>query len=389
MQRRFPLIVGLFVSMALSSGATYWLLKPAFLPGTAPVGLAAQAGASTQTAAPTQAAAPTPTPIVHVLSPRKLPNAFEAGVMVLLYGNDPYLRPNVRHKLDYLAALGVNSVGLVFPIFQTNGRSTDVHADPTHTPSAEQMTVFIEEAHQRGFTVMMRPLLDEASLAPGGDWRGSIRPQPVDRWFAAYGDLMVSYATLAANNGVEAFDVGTELNTLEVYGPRWLQVIQRVRQAFSGQLTYSSISNTGYPTGFAAALDFLSIDAYYHLDVYDRATSAELEEAWQNGIAQLEQIATASGMPVVITELGTASRRGSYRAPSGANLGAPLDLEAQRAYYEASCNALRGRVRGLYWWYMSPYAPQAPLTDMGFDPTGKPAEAALAGCFQGVAATVR
>jgi sigma-70-like protein len=51
----------------------------------------------------------------------------------------------------------------------------------------------------------------------------------------------------------------------------------------------------------------------------------------------------------------------------------------------ASCNALRGAVNGLYWWYMSPYAPQAPLTDMGFDPTGKPAEAELARCFQGLA----
>ena len=383
MQRRFPW-VAVLLSVALSGAATYWLLKPALWPGTAPAEVAAHAAAPTAIATPTPAAGPTQKPFVEVRNPRKQASDFQAGVMMLLYGNDPYLEPNIRQKLDYMATLGVNSLGLVFPIFQTNGRSTDVHADPTRTPSAEQMTLFIREAHQRGFTVMMRPLLDEASLSAGGDWRGSIHPQPVDRWFAAYGDLMVTYANLAEANGVESFDVGTELNTIESYGPQWLQVIKRVRQAYTGLLTYSSISGMGYPTRFAGALDFISIDAYYPLNANAGATTAELEQAWQGGIAQLDRIAIDSGMPVVVTELGTASRRGSYRAPSSANLGLPLDLEAQRAYYEASCNVLRGAVRGMYWWYMSPYLPKAPLTDMGFDPTGKPAEAELTQCFQGL-----
>jgi hypothetical protein len=131
--------------------------------------------------------------------------------------------------------------------------------------------------------------------------------------------------------------------------------------------------------GFAKELDFLSIDAYYPLDVSASATAAHLEEAWGPGVAQLERIAAESGMPVVVTEVGTASRRASFRAPSAANLGAPLDLEAQRRYYEASCNALRGAVRGMYWWHMTPYIPDAPLNDMDFDPTGKPAEAELPG----------
>ena len=379
MQRRFPWVVVLGLCIALSGAATYWLLKPALLPATAPVDMAVHA------AGPPQTAAPTPRPFVQVLNPRTRATDFQAGVMVLLYGNDPYLTPNIRKKLDYLATLGVNSVGLVFPIFQTNGRSTDVHADPTRTPSAAQMTAFIQEAHKRGFTVMMRPLLDEASLAPGGDWRGSIHPQPVDAWFAAYGDLMVTYAKLAEANAVEAFDVGTEFNTIESYGDQWLQVIKRIRQAYTGPLTYSSISGMGYPTRFARALDFLSIDAYYPLDARTGATTAELEQAWRSGISQFERVATESGMLVIVTELGTASRRGSFRAPSAPNSGSPLDLEAQRAYYEAACNVLRGSVRGLYWWYMTPYVLPAPLTDTGFDPTGKPAEAELARCFQGVA----
>jgi hypothetical protein len=378
MHRNFLGVAVVTLLVALSGGATYWLLKPALTPTAAPVAVAAHA------AAPSGTVSPTATPFTRVQNPRKNPTDFQAGVMVLVYGNDPYFTLNIRNKLDYLASLGVNSVGLVLPIFQTSGRSIDVHADPTQTPSADIIKVFIAEAHQRGFTVMMRPLLDERSLAAGGDWRGSLHPQPVAGWFAAYGDLMVPYATLAEENGVEAFDIGTEFNTLESYGPLWLDVIKRVRQAYNGLVTYSSISSMGYPTRFAKALDFLSIDAYYPLDVSAAATAAQLEQAWRPGMAQLARIAAESGMPVVVTEVGTASRRASFRAPSSANLGAPLDLEAQRRYYEATCNALRGAVSGLYWWHMTPYIPDAPLTDMGFDPTGKPAEAELTQCFQGL-----
>jgi hypothetical protein len=232
---------------------------------------------------------------------------------------------------------------------------------------------------------MIRPLLEEGNLAATGDWRGSIRPQPVNAWFRAYGDLMVSYASLAEANGAEVLDVGTEFNTLESYGPQWLDVITRIRQVYSGLLTYSSVSGFGYPTQFARALDFLSIDAYWGLDANAGATVAELEQAWRPGIAEVERIASDSGMPVVITEVGTAARRASFRAPSSSTPGSPLDLEAQRSYYEASCNALGERVRGLYWWYMSPYIPQTPLTDPGFDPTGKPAEAEMTRCFKGLA----
>jgi hypothetical protein len=366
----------LLLLVALAGGASFVILQPVLAPAAAPI--QANALAATPAATPT----PTPTPLVHVLRPRTSASDFQAGVMILVWGNDPNFVTNIRLKLDYLARLRVNSVGMVFPIFQTNARSTDVHADLKDTPGADQITAFIREARQRGFTVMLRPLLEEGNLATSGDWRGSIHPQPVDAWFRAYGDLMVSYASLAEANGAEVFDVGTEFNTLEPYGPQWLDVIKRIRQGYTGLLTYSSVSGNGYPTQFFRALDFLSIDAYYGLDANAGATVEQLQQAWGPGVAEVKSIATGSGLPVVITEVGTAARRASFRAPSSSNSGLPLDLEAQRSYYAASCNALGETVRGLYWWYMSPYVPQAPLTDPGFDPTGKPAEAEITECFR-------
>ena len=383
----------LALCIALSGGATYGLLKPALLPQTTLLH-AASAGSTGGTTAelltpgplPQTTAAPTgkitPVPSARGAQAKTRISNYQAGVMVLIVGSDPSFVANIRRKFDYLASLGVNSVGLVFPIFQTNGGSTDVYADPKGTPSSGQIAVFVREAHKRGFTVMLRPLLDEGSLAASGDWRGSIHPQQVEAWFQSYGDLMVTYAALAKDQGIEEFDVGTEFNSLESYGTQWLQVISRVRQAYNRRLTYSSLAGHGYPSKFASGLDFLSVDAYFPLDAKAGATPAELEKAWTPWIGQLKGMATDSGLPLVVTEIGTASQSASYRAPWTAPLGGTLDLEAQRSYYEAACTVLNGMVSGLYWWYMSQYTAPAARTDTGYDPTGKPAEGEIARCFQ-------
>lgn len=369
MRRKLLLTAGLALLLGLTGLTTYSILKPVLAP-TGPVTAAAQA----------------PPPLVPVLNPRKQASDFQAGVMVLVYGNDPSFDFKVRQELNRLAALGANSVGLVFPIYQTTSQSADVHADPTKTPSADRIALFVRQAHQRGFTVLLRPLLDEGSLALDGQWRGTIQPTSVDAWFQAYQALILGYARLAQREHVDAFGVGSELNSLEADGGRWLRLISQVRQVYSGLVTYSSTSGNGYPASFVSALDFLGVDAYYPMAVQAGATAKELEVAWLPWIAELERIHAASGKPVAITEVGTPSRAGSYLTPWTLKPGAPLDLEAQSRYYQASCQVLSGVFPGLYWWYTNLDASTAPLRDTGYNPTGKPAELEIAKCFGGTRA---
>jgi hypothetical protein len=316
-----------------------------------------------------------------VLNPRERAADFQAGVMVLIYGNDPSFDVKVRQELNRLATLGANSVGLVFPIYQTTAQSADVHADPTKTPSPDRIALFIRQAHERGFTVLLRPLLDEHSLALDGQWRGTIQPKSVDGWFQAYQALILDYARLAQREHVDAFGVGSELNSLEAESERWLRLISQVRQIYSGLVTYSSTSGNGYPAGFASALDFLGIDAYYPMGVQAGTTVQDLELAWRPWTAVIEQIKAASGKPVAITEIGTPSRAGSYLTPWTLQPGAPLDLEAQSRYYQASCDVLAGVVPALYWWYATLDPSLTPLRDTGYNPTGKPAEREITKCF--------
>lgn len=316
-----------------------------------------------------------------VLNPRTSTSAFQAGVTVLVYGNDPAFVSKSRAVLDRLAGLGANTVSLAFPLFQSNWTASDVHADAAQTPTLDNMTSFIREAHRRGFTVMLRPLLDEQSLQPDGKWRGTISPKDPGAWFARYGAAIDPYARVAQANQVEIFDIGTELVSMQSDAAHWSSLITAMRRVYRGQVTYSA-NWTAPSLGFAFSLDFLGVDAFFPLDAPADASADQLLHAWQAWLPQLDQLGKAAGKPVVVTELGTTSEKASYRQPWVWNHGTGVSLEAQTRYYAASCEALRDRVAGIYWWDFGLDPLAAPGQDPGFVPEGKPAEQQIAACFR-------
>jgi len=319
-----------------------------------------------------------------VANPRQKPEDFQAGMAVVIYGNDQEFEVKTRELLDYLASLGANSLCLVFPLFQDNWTSSTVWVDEELTPSKERIRLFIRESHKRGFTVMLRPLLNEGSLVPDGKWRGSIQPQDIEAWFSSYGNIVLRYAKLAEEEGVEIFDIGTELTSLEGETNQWLKLIGAVRSVYHGQLTYSlNWWRLSYNVDVWDKLDFISVDAYFALDAPLEATVEQLIAAWQPWIEQLAQSKTSLNKPLVFTELGTTSQTGSHQRPWVGEHNTPLDLEAQRRYYAAACQASLSLVNGIYWWSVGLDIPSDPKEDRGFNPLGKPAETEIRECFRG------
>lgn len=326
-------------------------------------------GAPTSQPAGTQVPAPTPRPF-----------PFEAGVNVLVYGNDPAFATKVASQLDHLSQLRVNSVSFVFPIFQASWTATTVYSDPTVTPSLANMRTFIRAAHQRHMRVVLRPLLDETSLHVSGKWRGQLAPSSPDAWFSSYTGLVMTYARLAESEHAEIIDIGTEFDSLQSNSQQWLNLVASVRRVYSGQLTYSANWAIQYPA-FGWALDFLSIDAFFPLSVPANATQQQLVAAWSPWIARADGFAYNFGRHVVFTELGTTSEANSYQQPWLWSHGTGLSLEAQRLYYGAGCQALKGRISGMYWWNYQLDPVASPGTDTGFDPQGKPADVAIGQCY--------
>jgi hypothetical protein len=337
----------------------------------------------TRMVSPTSEATPiasTTPPPASVRRPAPPPFPFQAGVNVLIYGNDPAFAAKAAAQLDHLAQLHVNSVSLVFPIYQASWTATTVYADPTWTPSPTNIRVFIRAAHQRHMRVLLRPLLDEASLHLAGKWRGQIAPTSVGAWFASYTNLVMGYAQLARTEGVEMIDIGTEFDSLQPYTQQWLNLIRAVRQIYQGQLTYSANWAIWYPS-FGWALDFLSIDAFFPLSVPVSANQQQLAAAWGQWIARANGFAYNFGKPVVFTELGTTSEVGSFQMPWIWFHNTGLSLDAQRLYYAAACQALKGRIGGIYWWEYNLDPLLSPTTDPSYDPQGKPADSVISDCY--------
>jgi hypothetical protein len=332
----------------------------------------------TPTPEPASTSTPTAVPVVKVVNPRQGPEDYQAGVAVVVYGNDREFELKTQKLLNHLASLEVNSLGLCFPLYQDDWTSSTIRVDEERTPSEERIRLFIHEAHNRGFTIMLRPILNEQSLMPG-HWRGSIQPQDKEAWFQSYTNIILGYAKLAEEEGVEILSLGTELSSLEKEA-NWLFLIEKVRAVYHGQLTYSSNWRGSY-VGFWDRLDFISVDAFFKLDVPQQATVEQLVAAWQPWISQMEQARILFNKPIVLTELGTMSQVGSYQEPWRWEHNTPVDLEAQRLYYTSSCQASLSLVSGIYWWSVSLDLPDNPAEDPGFNPLGKPAESEIRECF--------
>jgi hypothetical protein len=317
--------------------------------------------------APFASTPPTPPP-----SPVPLP-AYQAGVNLLLY-SDPAYATDLPPILAKLHRDHVNSVAVTFPFYMNSLTASSVRTG-SGTPPDAQLEGVLDMLEGSGFSVMLRPLMDEKDLAPG--WRGSIAPNSISSWFASYTAFVSHYATIAATYHVQVFDIGTELLSLEHQTADWQALIARVRSLYEGKLTYAVNGRDtadGFPSNWVSGLDFLSSDAYWDLSVPDGASVSTLANAWGPFLRQT--MAFAGGKSLVLTEIGVVPQDGEQYHPWETAFPGPLDNIFQQRYYEAACQAATtAKVTGIYWWEVNLGIPGQ------FDPLGKPAEDAISSCF--------
>jgi hypothetical protein len=197
-------------------------------------------------------------------------------------------------------------------------------------------------------------------------------------WFTSYTSLLTHYAKMAAATHVQAFDIGTELYSLEGYTNDWEELIGAVRSVYPGALTYSvnGISETEgtIRDGFWSDLDFVGVDAYWDLGVPNGTGASQMAQAWAPYLSAI--LSAAGARRVVITEVGVAPQEGEQDHPWESLQPGPTSAAFQSTYYTGACQAAgKASVSGIYWW-------EANLgTAESYDPLGKPAEQAMATCF--------
>ena len=318
--------------------------------------------------------------------PRIPENFVQQGMGVLFFKED-YDRDNLTVEIDNLydrlQALGVNSVTINWPLYQDSHTATDIRRGD-RTPPDEDLRIAFSMAQDRGMWVAFRPYLEESNFfVEAKIWRGTLEPKDRDLWFKDYTQLLLEYAQIAQQAGVDLFSIGVEFNSLDG-DPRWRDIIKAVRGVYSGKLTYAANFDHVTAVPFWDELDIVGIDAFYPLDVDpDGLTVEKAIQAWQPWVDQLEEIKRRYQKAVVFMEVGVTSQRDALRKPWAWDTGSPIDMEVQRIYYEATCRKVKPVIAGMYWW-VAPLKPlQDPSRDKGHTPLGKPAEQEIKKCFMG------
>ncbi len=182
----------------------------------------------------------------------------------------------------------------------------------------EGLRITTRLAKEKGIKTILKPhiwLRDDQ-----GKWRGEIEMDSEEdwqEWFANYEEFILHYAQLAQEEGMEMLCIGTELHkTCTERDADWRTLIQKIREVYSGQLTYAANFSDEYQEiGFWDELDFIGVQAYFSLTNLEEAPLEELKKGWEKPIEDLQKFSKKFNKPVLFTEVGYKSTKNSGKTP--------------------------------------------------------------------------
>ncbi|NGZ75331.1 glycoside hydrolase family 113 [Saccharibacillus alkalitolerans] len=291
------------------------------------------------------------------------------------WGNDE-ARRSMREMAE---TTGADWIAIAFSALQDTAHSTEVRFREEPTVTDEEVRWAVAEAKSLGLKVCLKPIVNCAD----GTWRAHINffdkdvpcePKWSD-WFASYGRFMTHYAEIAEQTGCEMFCVGCEMVQTDRRENEWRELIARVREAYSGIVTYNCDKYQEDNVTWWDSVDVVSSSGYYPSD------------DWEAQLDRIENVVRAAGKPFLFLEAGCPSREGSSAVPNDWTLEGGPDEEEQAAFYRAmfgSCER-RSWVGGfmLWDWPARLYERESAAQDDGYCIYGKTAEGIVRRYYEG------
>ncbi len=314
---------------------------------------------------------------------------WQKGVTIYPRWNTDFESSTFQESVKKAKATGINYITLHITIYQSNIHSTDIQSG-WNTPTDEALRAGINFIHGEGLKVMLK-----FQVVPyDGNWSALINPGDRTGWFTNYGNLLIKYAKIAQETGVEQICLGTELiNMTSKYShwqntQNWLDLIGKVRSNFSGKLTYSAnwggsfFAKETTQIDFWSALDYLGIAAYYSLSGDGSVSS--LVDSWNFwNRTDISLFQKKWEKPILFTEIGYKNIYDSYNHPwMWFESGSPApeqqarDYEALFLYWDS-----QPEMAGVHFWNWSSDPNAGGSGDIDYTPQNKLAEITMGTWF--------
>ncbi|WP_242155681.1 glycoside hydrolase family 113 [Aestuariivivens sediminis] len=243
------------------------------------------------------------------------------------------------------------------------------------------VTQYINTLKTNRIKIMLKPQI----WVWHGKFTGDIHMQSESDWQlleASYSKFILDYAQLAQHLKVELFCIGTELeNFIKMRPSYWFLLIQEIKKAYTGKLTYAANWNEFGQTPFWSVLDYIGIDAYFPISASKTPSVQECMEGWETHKAAIESVFVTTGKPILFTEYGYRSMDYSGREPwKSDEVFAPVNLEAQHNTTQALYNTFWDEywfAGGFIWKWFVNHDASGGSNNNRFTPQNKPVEALM------------
>ncbi len=333
--------------------------------------------------APKPEPAPSEYPIPSVV---QLPSDVDRGVCLAhswqFGGTKGYGSDASKQSKTELSGAGVKWVSLTPFAWQKDLHSTEVKlmTSTSAGESDERLQREVQQCRDQGIKVMMKPHI----WISYSEWRGHIQPDHGSgegwaAWFNSYEAMILHYARLSQTLNLESLVIGLELASASgLFRDRWLEMISRIREVYSGALVYAANWNEAEQVVFWDAVDQIGIQFFAPLADGVNDDNQTFKRKAGEHLDGYGRLSKKHNKPVVLTEYGyksilaTAISPGTWpeHLPESAKA---YDERNQARAYAATLGAVAERdfVKGVYLWKWFTDVHTDEEGHLGFSPRGK------------------
>ena len=240
---------------------------------------------------------------------------------------------------------------------------------------------YIELLQKNGVKIMLKPQI----WIWKGEFTGDMTMESEEDWKTleeTYSDFILTYAKLAEETKVDIYCIGTELEEFVKNRPQyWQDLVDKVRNVFSGKLTYAANWDEYTRTPFWEKLDYIGVDAYFPLSEESHPSLEQMKLGWQPWKSKLLALSEAKDKPVLFTEFGYRSMDYTAKKPWLVDRNEmDVNLEAQANATQAIFDEFWSEqwfAGGFVWKWFIHHTKSGGEKDNRFTPQNKPAESVI------------